>query len=67
MEGQRIVSKEQGETFAGENEMKFCETSARENLNVELAFMTVNIQIKKTDLKLSFLAGRRYIYQAKTG
>lgn len=47
MEGQRIVSKEQGETFAGENEMKFCETSARENLNVELAFMTVNIQMKK--------------------
>lgn len=41
LEGSRKVSKEQGEQFAAENGMKFCETSGQENLNVELAFMTV--------------------------
>ena len=54
MEGQRIVSKEKGEKFAGENEIKFCETCARENLNVKLAFMTVNIQMKKLIRNLAF-------------
>ena len=61
MEGQRIVSKEKGEKFAGENEIKFCETSARENLNVKLAFMTVNIWMKNWLETVNFLAGRRYI------
>ena len=44
LEGKRKVSKEQGQKFAAENGMKFCETSGKENLNVELAFMTVLIQ-----------------------
>ena len=65
MEGQRIVSKEQGETFAGENEMKFCETSARENLNVELAFMTVNIQMKKNWLETKLFSWSKIYLASK--
>ena len=42
MEENRKISKLQGEKFATENGMKFLETSAQENFNVQLAFMTVS-------------------------
>ena len=42
MEENRKITSEQGEKFAAANDMKFLETSAKENLNVQLAFMTVS-------------------------
>ena len=50
MEDNRKISKLQGEKFATENGMKFLETSARENLNVQLAFMTVIFFTRKSKI-----------------
>ena len=48
MEEKRLISKERGEKVAEENGIKFYETSAKENVNIEHAFITVS-----TDLTLS--------------
>ena len=42
MEEKRLISKERGEKFAEENGMKFNETSAKENFNIEHALITVS-------------------------
>ncbi|XP_033121305.1 ras-related protein Rab-10-like [Anneissia japonica] len=47
MDDKRMVSKERGESFARENGMKFMETSAKTNINVETAFMTLAEDILK--------------------
>ena len=41
MEEKRLISKERGEKVAEENGIKFYETSAKENVNIEHAFITV--------------------------
>ncbi|XP_033110082.1 ras-related protein Rab-10-like [Anneissia japonica] len=41
LDDQRMVSKERGESFAQENGLKFLETSAKTNINVETAVMTL--------------------------
>ena len=46
MEDKRLISEERGKKVAEENGIKFFETSAKENINIELAFNTVNIAIK---------------------
>eukprot|EP00127_Corallochytrium_limacisporum_P000883 Clim_evm16s29 gene=Clim_evmTU16s29 len=52
MEDKREVPKERGEKIAGEYGAKFLETSAKNNINVEEAFMTIARDIKKKmDLK----------------
>ena len=38
MEDKRVISKERGETIARENSVKFLETSAKTNVNIERAF-----------------------------
>ncbi|XP_033645119.1 ras-related protein Rab-10-like isoform X3 [Asterias rubens] len=47
MEDKRMISKERGETIARENGIKFLETSAKANVNVEKAFMTLAEDILK--------------------
>ncbi|XP_071837934.1 ras-related protein Rab-10-like [Apostichopus japonicus] len=47
MEDKRMISKERGETIAKENGIKFMETSAKSNINVETAFMTLAEDILK--------------------
>ena len=42
MEEKRLISKERGEKVAEENGIKFYETSAKENVNIEHAFITVS-------------------------
>ena len=42
MEEKRMISKERGEKVAEENGIKFYETSAKDNVNIEHAFITVN-------------------------
>ena len=44
MEEKRLISKERGEKVAEENGIKFYETSAKENVNIEHAFITVSTQ-----------------------
>ena len=44
MEEKRLISKERGEKVAEENGIKFYETSAKENVNIEHAFITVSSQ-----------------------
>ena len=46
MEMQRQVSKEEGKEFADQFNMPFLETSAKETLNVESAFLTMTKEIK---------------------
>jgi len=41
MEEKRLISKERGEKVAEENGIKFYETSAKENVNIEHAFITL--------------------------
>ena len=52
MEEKRLVSFERGTKIANENKLKFFETSAKENVNIELAVKTVgnyfNIKITKS-------------------
>jgi len=47
MEEKRMISKERGEKVAEENGIKFYETSAKDNVNIEHAFITVNIISRK--------------------
>ncbi|XP_033110089.1 ras-related protein Rab-10-like isoform X6 [Anneissia japonica] len=47
MDDKRMVSKERGESIARENGIKFMETSAKTNINVETAFMTLAEDILK--------------------
>merc|ERR1711953_748906 len=41
MEEKRMISKERGEKVAEENTIKFYETSAKDNVNIETAFITL--------------------------
>jgi len=45
MEEQRQISKEKGESIARENGITFLETSAKNNINVEEAFMKISERI----------------------
>ena len=45
MEEQRLISKERGEAIARENGIPFLETSAKNNINVEEAFMQMSERI----------------------
>jgi len=47
MDDKRVVSKEQGEQLAKEYGVRFMETSAKADINVEEAFMTIARAIKK--------------------
>ncbi|XP_072027073.1 ras-related protein Rab-10-like isoform X2 [Amphiura filiformis] len=47
MEDKRMISKERGEAISRENGIKFLETSAKANINVEKAFMTLAEDILK--------------------
>ena len=51
MEEKRLISKERGEKVAEENGIKFYETSAKENVNIEHAFITVS---SNAAIKISF-------------
>ena len=48
MEEKRMISKERGEKVAEENGIKFYETSAKDNVNIEHAFITVTSYFKRT-------------------
>ena len=50
MEGQRQVTKEEGEEFAAQFNMPFLETSAKATTNVEEAFVTMTKEIKDKNL-----------------
>lgn len=39
MDDKRVVSKERGEAIAREHNIKFLETSAKTNINIETAFI----------------------------
>lgn len=41
MEDKRLISEERGKKIAEENGIKFFETSAKENINIEIAFNTL--------------------------
>eukprot|EP00761_Pharyngomonas_kirbyi_P012284 gb/GECH01012311.1/.p1 GENE.gb/GECH01012311.1/~~gb/GECH01012311.1/.p1 ORF type:complete len:217 (+),score=46.29 gb/GECH01012311.1/:1-651(+) len=43
----KVITKEQGEQLAQEYDIKFFETSAKNNINVEEAFLTIAQDIKK--------------------
>jgi Ras-related protein Rab-8A len=43
----KVISKEQGQALANEYGIKFLETSAKSNINVEEAFFTLARDIKK--------------------
>jgi len=45
MEDKRVISKERGETIARENSVKFLETSAKTNVNIERAFTELSESI----------------------
>jgi len=52
MEEKRIISKERGETIAREHGIKFFETSAKSNINIETAFLALATDIlHKTPMK----------------
>lgn len=64
MEDKRLISEERGRKVAEENGIKFFETSAKENINIEIAFNTLAEDIlnkqspgretsKEPDLKLN--------------
>ena len=53
MEEKRMISKERGEKVAEENGIKFYETSAKDNVNIEHAFITVN-NFNSTNLNVYF-------------
>ena len=42
MEDKRVISKERGETIARENGVRFLETSAKTNVNIERAFVDLS-------------------------
>jgi Ras-related protein Rab-1A len=46
MEGQRVVSFEEGKALADEFGVRFIETSAKDSANVEAAFMALVVEIK---------------------
>lgn len=50
MEDKRMVNKERGEGIAREHGIKFFETSAKDNINVEDAFMTLTQDILRKQL-----------------
>ena len=45
MEEKRVISKERGESIARENGVRFLETSAKTNVNIERAFMELSENI----------------------
>ena len=53
IEDKRQISKQEGEDLASEYKVKFMETSAKANINVEEAFMSIAKAIKtKMDSKV---------------
>ena len=62
MEEKRMISKERGEKVAEENGIKFYETSAKDNVNIEHAFITVIYFVfqKNHKMILNCSAGRGY-------
>lgn len=46
MNEQRVVSTGEGEALAKEYQIPFYETSAKQSLNVETAFLTIATQVK---------------------
>ena len=48
MEEQRIVTKKEGEDLAKEYDIPFMETSARDNINVQDAFLNITKDVVKT-------------------
>jgi len=60
LEKDRKVTFEQGKKFAKKNGMKFLETSAKENTNVNEIFLTMMKEIIKPKPKLNFL-GLNYV------
>ena len=55
-----MISKERGEKVAEENTIKFYETSAKDNVNIETAFITVFIVLYNSVLILFILVSRRH-------
>ena len=51
MEDKRQVSREEGEELANHYQMPFLETSAKNSLNVDDAFVTMTKEIKEKNLK----------------
>jgi len=45
MEDKRLISEERGRKVAEENGIKFFETSAKENINIEIAFNSVSFKL----------------------
>lgn len=56
MDDKRLISEERGKSVATENGIKFYETSAKDNINIEIAFITLaedilNKQNPNTDVR----------------
>ncbi|KAJ1903918.1 GTP-binding protein, partial [Tieghemiomyces parasiticus] len=47
MDEKKVISKEQGQALAEEHQIRFLETSAKSNINVEEAFFSLARDIKK--------------------
>jgi len=67
MDDKRLISEERGKNVAEENGIKFFETSAKDNINIEQAFITVCLHIKRAPVLIHIwpLAGRGYLEQTK--
>ena len=52
MDGQRVVPEEKGEQIAREHGIRFFETSAKANINIEKVFLTLAEDVlQKTPVK----------------
>ena len=67
LEDKRKVSFEQGKNFAEVNGMKFFETSAKESINVEEAFLTMTKEIINSNKKINEKNNSSFIIKSKKG